>query len=432
MKKNLNNRKEVVAIQNIRRLYEAMINSMNPSDRGYREKMMKEIFHLQREDGSWAVIDDMKAPTDIRVEYIYVLTYYATAALIAYMNLGGLLNESETSFMRKGLEVATIRKLNGSGFRATRYRIDALEIYKNAGLYEWMNRYGEMFPDFTDMIRDIISGFQAGLMCGRTFSDWNQDFSEEFDRQVSDYEEAMVPWVWYAAYGSNLSRDRFLKYIDSCQNRKLPEEDRHFVFPYNITFAGESRSWGNAGKAFLDDRKEGLALGRIYKIHRNQFEEIQRMEGSDYDKRIRLGWEEGLPVYTFTNSNLDLKKVNAPSDEYLQVILNGLKETYPEKSELVLKIYLFSRNVMSANDMNILSVIRTSEHGMSLQEIADNTGCPGITETRKSIKRLVSWKMIRQDGRSVRNGNRIQDREAVFYTNKENRDVIDTILLLLM
>ena len=421
-------RKEEAALRNIKRLYTDMISAAF-ADREHREKTKMELFRLQREDGSWAVTDDKKAPSDFRVDYIYIPTYYATAALMAYMNAEGPLDENEIALFDKGLKVSLGRKLSGSGYSATRYRIDALGVYKKAGLYEWMNRYGSLFPEFSGMISNVIDGFRRGLMTGRTYSDWNENFEEDFVREVKDYEEGMIPWVWYAAYGSNISKKRFMKYIERCRDQSAPAEDHRFEFPYSIIFAGKSSIWRNKGKAFLDDRIRGRAFGRIYKITRSQFVEIQQMEGPDYDKRLDLGWIEGIPVYTFTNTNLGLE-ANSPSPEYLQVILDGLKETYPEKSELALRVYLFSRNVMSPDDMKVLCFIRESEHGVSLQEIADHPGCPCLTKARTSIKKLVSWKLLRQDGRSVRNGDRIQDREAVFYTNKENRDLIDIILML--
>ena len=415
------------ALNHIKDLYNSMLTAA-PSDGDYRCKIAKELFRLQREDGAWRVIEDLKAPMDIRVAYIYEPTYYATAALMAFMNANGEMNEAEKEYLRNGLKIAAERQLNGSGYEATRGRLEALAIYKAAGLYEWMNRFGEQYPDFSDMIRKVISDFQAALMTGRTFSDWEVDFKEEFSKEVADYEEAMIPWVWYAAYGSNISRERFMRYINGCADRSAPLEDRRFVLPYDIPFAGRASNWGNQGKAFLDDSKSGMALGRIYMISRGQFEEIQRKEGRDYTKRICLGAEEGTPVYTFTTDRLPAAK-NSPSADYLEVILQGLKETYPEKSELALRVYLFSHNVMSSDDRNILKYIRCSEHGVSLQQIAEAPECPCLTKARSSAAKLVSWGLIKQDTRSLRAGVRIRDRAAVFYTRKENRDLIDILLL---
>ena len=421
-------RAEETALNNIKKLYHEMLQSVS-SNQEYRDKISAELLELQQEDGTWRVIENIHFPTDIRVEYVLIPTYYATAALMAYMNKGGELNEKEKDCLKIGLHAAVERKLNGSGYESTSYKLKALAVYKAAGLYEWMNRFGDQSPEFSDMVRDIIGGFQIGLMTGRTYSDWNVNFEKDFRKEVSDYEEALIPWVWYAAYGSNLSKERFMRYIERCTDQSKPEDDRRFEFPYDITFAGTAVSWGNKGKAFLDDSKEGKALGRIYKVSRSQFEEIQNMEGPDYTKKIHLGWEEGIPVYTFTAEEITNEN-NSPSADYIEVILQGLRETYPEKSDLALQVYLFSHNVMTGEDKSILSFIRNNAHGVSIQQIVDEPGHPCLTNVRKSIKKLLSWQLIKQDSRNRRAGARTQDRDAVFYTKKENRDLIDVLLII--
>ena len=296
---------------------------------------------------------------------------------------------------------AAERELNGSGYEATRGRLNALAIYKAAGLYEWMGRFEGQYPEFSEMILHVIQGFQVGLLLGRTYSDWNENFEAEFLKEVEDYEEAREPFVWYAAYGSNISRERFMRYIEHCADKSEPAEDRSFEFFHDILFADKAKNWGNQGKAYLDDRKEGRALGRIYKIRRSQFAEIQRMEGPDYTKKLHLGWEDGISVYTFTNAGIP-DELNSPSAAYVDVILKGLMETYPERSELALRVYLYSRNVLSKDDRDILSYIRGSAHGVSLQDIAEDPECPCLTKARKSVKQLIELGLIRQDGRSVR------------------------------
>ena len=418
----------ITAVEFIKQLYHEMLRT-SYDEQDNRRKIVDDLMKFQQTDGTWRVIDDMHAPTDIRVEYIYIPTYYATAALMAYMNTGGIFSDKEKEYMNAGLIAATGRKLNGSGYEATRYRLEALNIYKSAGLYEWMNRFGNRSPEFCNMILQVINGFRVGLMTGRTYSDWNRNFEKEFLKEVSDYEEAMVPWVWYAAYGSNLSKERFMSYVNECTDQSEPVEDRRFEFPYNITFAGRASIWGNQGKAFLDDSREGMALGRIYKIRRSQFEEIQRKEGHDYTKRISLGWEDGIPVYTFTAESIPTRE-NSPSANYMEVILCGLKETYPEKSELALEVYLFSHDAMTKEERAVLNFIRNSEHGVSLQQMADEPECPCLTASRKAVSKLISWQLIKQDNRSREAGHRVQDREAVFYTRKDSRDLIDILLLL--
>ena len=255
----------------------------------------------------------------------------------------------------------------------------------------------------------------------------------------------MIPDVWYAAYGSNISRERFMRYIERCTDRTAPREDRSFELPWDIYFAGKKKNWDNKGTAFLNDGKEGMALGRVYRITRKQFAEIQHMEGPDYTRKLALGMLEGIPVYTFTAKNaVSAPKQNAaagenaqavpeqniPSAKYLQTILTGLREAYPEKSELVLQAYLFSRVEFGETDRSVLRFVRGSEHGVTLQTIADEMMGGGITRVRKAVKKLLVCGLLRQDSRSVRAGHDVDDRDAVVYTSKEHRDLIDLWMVL--
>ncbi|MBQ3392781.1 MAG: HTH domain-containing protein [Lachnospiraceae bacterium] len=415
------------AVDTIKNLYHEMLDT-SFSDSAYRSKLAAELFRLQREDGSWSAIDDVHAPADIRVGFVFFPTYYATAALLFRMNRDGLPAEKEMTCLKKGLQIAMQRNLAGSGFTATREQLEALTIYKDAGLYRWMRAYGERFPAFSGMIEGLIAGFRDALSTGRTFSDWDEDFKEEFQKEVSDYEEEMNPEVWYAAYGSNLCLERFMKYIDKCADKTPPKASDTYKFPFNIFFAGRSRTWNGGGTAFLDDSREGFAFGRIYKISRGQLDDIQQMEGANYTRRLLLGEKDDLPIYTFTTENPHLTR-NTPSAEYLAVIEKGLAETYPWLSALSLQVYLYSRSILDDNDRKILSCLRSSEHGLSLQELTDRTSC-NITTVRASVKKLRMLCLIRQDGRSIRAGSRASDREAVFYTQKDMRELIDILLVI--
>ena len=146
-------------------------------------------------------------------------------------------------------------------------------------------------------------------------------------------------YIWYACYGSNINRERFMKYIHGCNDSSAPVEEYPFEFPYNIYFAAESPRWDNKAVAFLDDTCEGHALGKIYKITREQYEDVKLQEGSKYTKKVEVGTVDGIPVYTFTDIQRRVD-IGIPSDAYFNTILNGLIETYPDRTEHELRYYL--------------------------------------------------------------------------------------------
>lgn len=150
-------------------------------------------------------------------------------------------------------------------------------------------------------------------------------------------------YVWYACYGSNLCRERFLWYIHGggpknnpgCQDKTLPVVDRLYTIHYELYFANQSKTWGNGGVAFLklenDERIE--TLGRVYLITSEQFEDVKKQEGASnkwYGHVLELGEMGGIPVKTLTRvpENIGQYVINTPSLEYLDMLRRGLVETY--------------------------------------------------------------------------------------------------------
>jgi hypothetical protein len=179
----------------------------------------------------------------------------------------------------------------------------------------------------------------------------------------------MSDHVWYASYGSNLLRKRFMAYIQGgtapgasigqvgCTDQTPPKRDRGILILHELFFAEAIPQWEDLGVAFLREEKEVAAktLGRMYLISRDQFREVvlqenghRRMEadvGLDLEKTIRegrselpgelygtvlhLGEEEGKPIFTFTASwGEEQALLNRPGPKYLKVIIRGLKETF--------------------------------------------------------------------------------------------------------
>lgn len=162
-------------------------------------------------------------------------------------------------------------------------------------------------------------------------------------------------YIWYASYGSNLLKERFMHYVkggvcrfngsdyDGCTDKSEPLDSRPCLIKYDLYFGNKSSKWGFGGVAFLNPirNEKAATLGRMYLITEEQFKEVHKQEGLGwYDKVVDLGMEEGIPIKTFTHSTLFPK--NKPSDEYVNVIKKGLSETYPAMSDREITAYLES------------------------------------------------------------------------------------------
>ena len=168
--------------------------------------------------------------------------------------------------------------------------------------------------------------------------------------------------VWYAAYGSNLSRDRFLTYVrggrpagatrtyPGARDTSLPTADVAFTMSGQVFFAWESPTWGG-GIAFYDSTSEGTVLARAYRLTEQQFadvaaQEMHREPGEDldlghvleharhelgpgrYETLHLVGELDGDPVLTFTARDPSSLPPNAPVAAYLRTVAAGLAQTH--------------------------------------------------------------------------------------------------------
>ena len=393
-------------------------------------KVAEYLVKMQKEDGSFGLIDDYRIDADCAIEYGFVPTYYCAAIL---MKTSLLCEVNELKDVEEALSRALVfcerRKLRGSGFDTVSGLVKSLNIFINAGVFEWINKEENRKNSFIAIIKDSLEFMETAVDTGRTVYDWQIDYKNEFTDIVSAYHKSIYPEdkeVWYVAYGSNINEERFLEYINRCTDKTYSVESKYYEIPYSIYFAGKSARWDNAAVAFLDTNSKGVAIGRAYKITMKQLDEIQYMEGSKYDKRVFLGNEEGLPAFTFTSSRKLSNKT--PDKAYLDVILKGLTETDKVRSEEVLKYYLINR-VLNEKQISVIKVLRQAEHGLSIYDIAEKVNMPinEISDGVIALSKLIG--LIKQDGRSIASGVETNDRKAVYYTVKEYRNIMDMLVI---
>lgn len=168
--------------------------------------------------------------------------------------------------------------------------------------------------------------------------------------------------LWYAAYGSNLDRDRFTTYLSGgrpvgaardypgARDRRPPSDARPLLLPGRIFFAGRSLTWGG-GMAFYDPDADGVVYARAYRISAEQFsdlaaQEMRRAPGTDldltpvltarrhaygpgrYETLHLVGELAGRPVLTFTAPTDHGLAPNPPAPAYRAAIARGLRECH--------------------------------------------------------------------------------------------------------
>ena len=166
-------------------------------------------------------------------------------------------------------------------------------------------------------------------------------------------------YVWYAAYGTNLSPARLSCYIsggrppgaarhyDGCRDPSPPRDHRPVELPGRLAFAGESGVWGG-GMAFFVPGGEGVVHARAYLLRLEQLgdlvaQEVRRPVGADlvlatdggstrhglsrtYDVLLDMGELDGRRLLTLTGTRLPTAA--APSTAYLRTMHEGLADGF--------------------------------------------------------------------------------------------------------
>jgi hypothetical protein len=182
--------------------------------------------------------------------------------------------------------------------------------------------------------------------------------------------------VWYAAYGSNLSRARFESYLrggtpagarhvyPGCRDASDPADDRPWDIDRELLFGGASRTWGG-GVALLGPGRTSETKVRLYLLALEQFEDIVAQENwlacgavtlanpltdeidigaaHTYGLVVRLGAVDEIPVLTITQHRE--AQPAAPSAAYLGHIAQGLKESHELSGPDIIEYLMTKRGV---------------------------------------------------------------------------------------
>ena len=190
--------------------------------------------------------------------------------------------------------------------------------------------------------------------------------------------------VWYASYGSNCSRDRFLTYLRGgraegagrdqigARDTRDPSGDEPVRFETAVCFVGRSTRWGGA-PAFLEHDRSARpgALGRRYCVTRQQFADVLAQESGRpfdsvplpdldelepgtrvvigdgfYDALVILAPIDGVPCLSFTSPQPpDAREPSPPSEPYLRTIITGLAEIHDLDDEALATHLSASRGI---------------------------------------------------------------------------------------
>ncbi len=200
--------------------------------------------------------------------------------------------------------------------------------------------------------------------------------------------------LWYAAYGSNILKSRFLAYLRGgpvpgtdrtqagARDPADPLDDQPFRLPFELLFGRHSTGWGGGGVAFVDPGRvesEPRTMGRAWLVTVEQLADVCAQENdraavsapeidverlrSDgslqldrgwYDRLYHLGELDGLPVATITCETAPAP--NPPHQAYLTIMGRGLVETWGLPVDETVAYLASQRGATSSVDTEALAV----------------------------------------------------------------------------
>lgn len=115
-------------------------------------------------------------PSDARVEFIYMPTYTLAAYLInCKMWTGDLFTKDEE--LEEGFKAillaCTGRGMTGHGYDELDGLVDALEIFLEAPLKAFLDKYGSQYPEFTKCVQSAIKTLH-GIAGGSVHPAWGK------------------------------------------------------------------------------------------------------------------------------------------------------------------------------------------------------------------------------------------------------------------
>ena len=252
------------------------------TDKDWSENL-KTILDFQDEDGSFKLFCSFNIPSDARVDFCYIPTYLATAALMkAYLSDPKSFTEKETLALSNGLKMSTARNLRGHGYEGLKGQIEALNIFMKAGLKEFMDLHHGLCPEFSEMIDKIVSAFADMEAQGKFTGSWGESYEDEI-RAINRYFRQRKVFVYGTLMKGETNHD-FLQNATFLDKTVIEGYDMYNVGWYPAIIDGE-----------------GLAIGEVYSVPVEDMASIDSLEGegSLYEKRCVRITVNGVPDFAF-------------------------------------------------------------------------------------------------------------------------------------
>ena len=126
-----------------------------------------------------------RMPSDARVDFFYKPTYLGTAIMInTVLQMPDFLEDNEKAV--SGLLLAcTGRGFKGHGFDDLKGMIETLRIFSEAGTADFIRKYADLCPKFTQLFTESIKQLQEMIEKNSVCNEWGEDYREEAEQVIA-------------------------------------------------------------------------------------------------------------------------------------------------------------------------------------------------------------------------------------------------------
>ena len=249
----------------------------NLDDRNWM-KNFNAIIDFQDSDGSFKLLNS-RMPTEAVIDFIYIPTYICSAILMkALMSDSDAFTLREKSALSNGLKVSCARNLRGHGYEALKSQIESLNIFMKAGLREFMDLHSDLCPEFSEMIRNIITKFGQMESKGQFLGPWKESYEDDI-RAINRYFSQRKVFV-YGTLMSGETNHHYLQNSDCLGLATIEGYDMYDVGWYPAIVSGDNTIMGELYQASKDDMSSIDMLEGEGSLYAKKCERVTTLDGN--------------------------------------------------------------------------------------------------------------------------------------------------------
>lgn len=149
----------------------------------------------------WGLQPPESMPSDARVDFFYMPTYYTVAIVLAMLEqemvrLGEIPQLEDT--LRRGMKACTGRKLLGHGYEDIDGLVDAMEIFAKGKAFSFCKHDPYFCDAFTECLKEAYAFVRQQIQNETAEENYGQRLSarmETLHRQIRGQSPGLFPWL---------------------------------------------------------------------------------------------------------------------------------------------------------------------------------------------------------------------------------------------